>query len=81
MKVESDNLRLGVVMRHWRLVYALKSVFEPNRINYTIEAESWNKAHLRALDEREQIANLLRINPKDVVIESITPIADGKEWK
>jgi hypothetical protein len=64
-------------MRPWRVVYALKSVFEPQTIKYTIEAESWNKAYLRALDEMQEIMSLLNITEDKISIKSVTEIGGG----
>ena len=64
----------NVVMRPWRVVYALNSVFEPQTIKYTIEAESWNKAYLRALDEMQEIMSLLNITEDKISIKSVTAI-------
>ena len=65
----------NVVMRPWRFVYALNSVFEPQTIiKYTIEAESRNKAYLRALDEMQEIMSLLNITEDKISIKSVTAI-------
>lgn len=64
----------NVVMRPWRVVYALKSPLEPQTIKYTIEAESWNKAYLRALDEMQEIMSLLNITEDKISIKSVTAI-------
>lgn len=64
----------NVVMRPWRIVYALNSAFEPQTIKYTIEAESWNKAYLRALDEMQEIISLLNITEDKISIKSVTSI-------
>lgn len=65
----------NVVMRPWRVVYALNSVFEPQTIiKYTLEAESWNKAYLRALDEMQEIMSLLNITEDKISIKSVTAI-------
>ena len=65
----------NVVMRPWRVVYALNSVFEQQTIiKYTIEAESWNKAYLRALDEMQEIISLLNITEDKISIKSVTAI-------
>ena len=64
----------NVVMRPWRVVYSLNSVFEPQTIKYTIEAESWNKAYLRALDEMQEIISLLNITEDKISIKSVTAI-------
>lgn len=62
-------------MRPWRVVYALKSPLEPQTIiKYTIEAESWNKAYLRALDEMQEIISLLNITEDKISIKSVTAI-------
>lgn len=64
----------NVVMRPWRVVYALNSVFETQTIKYTLEAESWNKAYLRALDEMQEIMSLLNITEDKISIKSVTAI-------
>ena len=64
----------NVVMRPWRVVYAINSVFEPQTIKYTIEAESRNKAYLRALDEMQEIMSLLNITEDKISIKSVTAI-------
>ena len=64
----------NVVMRPWRVVYSLNSVFEPQTIKYTIEAESRNKAYLRALDEMQEIMSLLNITEDKISIKSVTAI-------
>lgn len=69
-----SKLRFNVVMRPWRVVYALKSPFEPQTIKYTLEAESWNKAYLRALDEMQEIMSLLNITEDKISIKSVTAI-------
>ena len=61
-------------MRPWRVVYSLNSVFEPQTIKYTIEAESWNKAYLRALDEMREIMSLMGITEDKISIQSVTAI-------
>ena len=69
-----SKLRFNVVMRLWRVVYALKSPLEPQTIKYTIEAESRNKAYLRALDEMQEIMSLLNITEDKISIKSVTAI-------
>lgn len=64
----------NVVMRPWRVVYAIDSVFEPQTIKYTLEAESWNKAYLMALDEMQEIMSLLNITEDKISIKSVTAI-------
>ena len=64
----------NVVMRPWRVVYALKSPLEPQTIKYTLEAESWDKAYLRALDEMQEIMSLLNITEDKISIKSVTAI-------
>lgn len=64
-------------MRPWRVVYAINSVFEPQTIKYTLEAESWNKAYLRALDEMQEIMSLLNITEDKISIQSITGIGEA----
>lgn len=70
----TSKLRFNVVMRPWRVVYALKSPLEPQTIKYTLEAESWNKAYLRALDEMQEIMSLLNITEDKISIKSVTAI-------
>lgn len=66
------RLKVNVVMRLWRVEYGLKSVFGDETIKYSIEAESWSKARLKAEEEMEQIIAMLRITPEQICIKSIT---------
>ena len=66
--------RFNVVMAFWRVEWGLKGVFEPNTINYTVEAECWNKAYSKALQERPEIASMLGASEDDVFIRSVTGI-------
>ena len=77
IECSSDKMRFNVVMRPWRVVYVIDGAFEPQTIRYTIEAESWNKAYLRASDEREQIAALLGTSLDNVRIDSVTAISQS----
>ena len=79
----TPKYRANVVTLFWRAVYGLKSVFEQRTINYTIEAESWNKAYSVALDDKRRIASTLGVDESDVEILSVTRIytKDGGEDK
>ena len=66
--------RFNVVNAFWRVVWGLKGVFEPHTINYTVEAECWNKAYSKALQERSEIASILGLSEDDVFIRSVTRI-------
>ena len=66
--------RFNVVNAFWRVVWGLKGVFEPDTINYTVEAECWNKAYSKALQERREIASILGVSEDDVFIRSVTRI-------
>jgi hypothetical protein len=41
-------------------------------IKYTIEAESWNKAYMKASDEMPEFAALFGVSLADVKIDSVT---------
>ena len=69
-----SKLRFNVVMRLWRVVYSIKSPLEPQTIKYTIEAECWNKAYMRALDEMQEIMSLMGITEDKISIQSVTAI-------
>lgn len=66
------KLKINVVMRLWRVEYALNGVFEDETIKYSIEAESWSKARIKAEEEMGQIISMLCIEPEQISIKSIT---------
>lgn len=66
------KLKINVVMRLWRVEYALNGVFEDETIKYSIEAESWSKARIKAEEEMGQIISMLCIEPNQISIKSIT---------
>lgn len=67
------KLKINVVMRLWRVEYSLNGgVFGGETIKYSIEAESWSKARLRAEEEMGQIISMLCIDPEQISIKSIT---------
>lgn len=68
------QIRYNVIPRFWRVVCGLKGDFGPDTINYTIEAECWNKAYSQALEDKEEIARLLGCKQDEVFIQSVTRI-------
>ena len=66
------KLKINVVMRLWRVEYALNGVFGDETIKYSIEAESWSKARIKAEEEMGQIISMLCIDPDQIRIKSIT---------
>lgn len=73
------QMRFNVVPRFWRVEWGLKADFEPQTINYTIEAECWNKAYSKALDEKPKIMSMLGLSEDDVFIRSVTRILTEDE--
>ena len=73
------QIRINVITRPWRVVYALYGSFEPQKIKYTILAESWDKAYLTASDEALKIADLLGVEPDKVKIESVMSAVPSSE--
>ncbi|MBO5969253.1 MAG: hypothetical protein J6S14_12235 [Clostridia bacterium] len=71
--------RINVVMHPWRVVFVLDGSFEPQKIKYTIMAESWNKAFLTASDEALKIADLIGAEPGKVKIESVMRVTPSSE--
>lgn len=70
-----SELKTNVVKRYWRAVFSFKrDDIWPSSISYTLEAESWNKAYMMALDDRHEIAHIMDIDEGDVVVESVTRI-------
>lgn len=71
-KIDMSKMRFAVKMRPWRVVCVCDTAFGVETIKYTIEAESWNKAYMKASDEMPEIASFLGIAVSDVKIESVT---------
>ena len=76
MKLDLSNkqMRFTVAMRPWRVVCVCDTDLGVETIKYTIEAESWNKAYMKASDEMPEIASLLGIPVSNVRIDSVTGI-------
>ena len=70
--VDTSKMRFTVQMRPWRVVCVCNTHLGTETIKYTIEAESWNKAYLKASDEVREIASLLGVSVDDITIESVT---------
>lgn len=70
--VDMSQMRFNVVMRPWRVVCVCNTDLGTETIKYTIEAESWNKAYMKASDEIPEIASLFGIAVSDVNIDSVT---------
>jgi hypothetical protein len=70
--VDMSQMRFNVVMRPWRVVCVCNTDLGTETIKYTIEAESWNKAYMKASDEIPEIASLFGIAVSDVKIDSVT---------
>lgn len=68
----NKQLKINVVNRLWRVVYVFNGGFADDTIEYSIEAESWSKARIKAEEEMGQIISMLQINPDQMRIESIT---------
>ena len=67
------ELKTNVVKRYWRAVFSFnREDIWPESISYTLEAESWNKAYMMASDDRCEIAHIMDIPVKDVVVKSVT---------
>ena len=67
------EVKTNVVKRYWRAVFVFKrDDIWPESLSYTIEAESWNKAYMMASDDRCEIAHIMDIPVKDVVVKSVT---------
>lgn len=73
------EMRFNVIPRFWRVVWGLKGDFKPDTINYTIEAECWNKAYSKALGEKPKITSMLGLSEDDVFIRSVTRILTEEE--
>ena len=67
------ELKTNVVKRYWRAVFVFKrDDIWPESLSYTLEAESWNKAYMMALDDRQEIAHIMDIPVEDVLVKSVT---------
>lgn len=71
-KIDMSKMRFTVKTRPWRVVCVCDTALGVETIKYTIEAESWNKAYMKASDEMPEIASFLGIAVSDVKIESVT---------
>lgn len=70
--IDMSKMHFNVVLRPWRVVCVCNTTLGIETIKYTIEAESWNKAYMKASDEILEIASFLGIAVGDVKIESVT---------
>ena len=68
------QVRFNVIPHYWRVEWGIKGDFCPDTINYTIEAECWNKAYSKALGEKPKITSMLGLSEDDVFIRSVTRI-------
>lgn len=71
-EIDMSQVRFNVIMRPWRVVCVCNTALGVETIKYTIEAESWNKAYMKASDEIPEIASFLGIAVSDVKIDSVT---------
>lgn len=71
--------RINVIQHPWRVVYSIDSPLGPETIKYTLEAECWNKAYLKASDEAFEIASMLGVDPSMVRIDSVKRIVPASE--
>ena len=78
-EIDMSQVRFNVIMRPWRVVCVCNTALGVETIKYTIEAESWNKAYMKASDEIPEIAALFGVSINDVSIDSVTglPIPEG----
>lgn len=70
--IDMSKMHFNVVLRPWRVVCVCNTTLGIETIKYTIEAESWNKAYMKASDEIPEIATLFGIAVSDVKIDSVT---------
>ena len=73
------QIRFNVVPHYWRVEWGIKGDFFPDTINYTIEAECWNKAYSKVLGEKPKITSMLGLSEDDVFIRSVTRILTEEE--
>lgn len=78
-EIDMSKMRFTVKMRPWRVVCACDTDSGVETIKYTIEAESWNKAYMKASDEIPEIASLFGIPVSNVRIDSVTGICMSSE--
>lgn len=78
-EIDMSKMRFTVKMRPWRVVCVCDTGLGVETIKYTIEAESWNKAYMKASDEIPEIASLFGIPVSDVRIDSVTGICMSSE--
>jgi hypothetical protein len=77
--IDDGKVRFNVIVRPWRVVSVIQTTSGVETIRYTIEAESWNKAYMKASDEIPEIAALFGVSIDDVSIESVTGICQRSE--
>lgn len=77
--IDMSKMRFTVKMRPWRVVCVCDTDLGVETIKYTIEAESWNKAYMKASDEMPEIASLFGIPVSNVRIDSVTGICMSSE--
>jgi hypothetical protein len=70
--IDTSQMRFNVILRPWRVVCVCSTALGVETIKYTIEAESWNKAYLKASDEIPEFASILGVSVNDIKIESVT---------
>lgn len=78
-EIDMSKMRFTVKMRPWRVVCVCDTDLGSETIKYTIEAESWNKAYMKASDEIPEIASLFGIPVSNVRIDSVTGICMSSE--
>lgn len=71
-KIDMSQVRFNVIMRPWRVVCVCNTALGVETIKYTIEAESWNKAYMKASDEMPEFASVFGVSVNDIKIESVT---------
>lgn len=71
-EIDMSQVRFNVIMRPWRVVCVCNTALGVETIKYTIEAESWNKAYMKASDEMPEFAALFGVSLADVKIDSVT---------
>ncbi len=71
-EIDMSQVRFNVIMRPWRVVCVISTPNGVETIKYTIEAESWNKAYMKASDEMPEFAALFGVSLADVKIDSVT---------
>lgn len=73
------QVRINVIQHPWRVVYSIDTSLGNETIKYTLEAECWNKAYLKALEEAMEIASMFGVDPHMVRIDSVRRIVPTSE--